>query len=71
MVKRMIQAYLARQTGLKLTLHAVLIVVESGDGGGETSWRNFSPSEIRDVFACTSTTSSRMVKWSVQADSPH
>ena len=31
----MLQAYSAHQTGLKPILHAVVILVESGGGGGE------------------------------------
>src|ERR1700685_2359054 len=37
--------------------------------GNEKSWRNFSPSEIGDVFACISTTIDSMDKRRAQADS--
>src|SRR5271168_890711 len=41
MDKWMLQAYLAHQTGLKPILHAVLIVVESGDRGGSKKLAEF------------------------------
>jgi hypothetical protein len=50
MVKRMVQEDSAHQIGLKPTLHAVLIVVESGDRRGGKSWRNFSSAEIWECF---------------------
>jgi hypothetical protein len=59
------------QIGLKPTLQAFLIVAESGDKGGEKSWRNFSSSEIGNVFACTTTTSDPIDKRKVQTDSAH
>src|SRR6202451_664281 len=71
MDKRRTQADSAHQIGLKPTLHAFLIVVESGDTGRRKSWRNFSPSEIGDVFACISTTIDSMDKRRTQADSAH
>ena len=39
--------------------------------GENKSWRNFSPSEIGNVFASTSTTNAPMDKQMVQADSVH
>jgi len=39
--------------------------------GDKKSWRNFSPSEIGDVFAYNSTTNSPIAKRRVQADSAH
>jgi hypothetical protein len=69
--KRRVQAYLAHQTGLKTTIHAVLIIVESGDTGGWKSWRNFSPLGIGDVFACITTTSDPINKRMAQAYSAH
>jgi hypothetical protein len=71
MDKRRAQADSAHQTGLKPTLHAFLIVVESGDTGGEKSWRNFCTSEIRNVFGCISTTIDPIDKRMAQADSAH
>ena len=62
----------AHQIGAETILQGVLIVVESGGTVGKTkAGRNFSPSEIGNVFACTSTTASPMDKWMPQADSAH
>jgi len=69
--KRRPQRDSAHQIGLKPTLHAFLIVVESGDTGGWKSWRNFSPSGIGDIFVCISTTIDPMDKRRAQADSAH
>jgi len=70
--KRRPQADSAHEIGPKTTLQGVLIVVESGGTVGKTkAGRNFSPSEIGNVFACTSTTASPMDKWMPQADSAH
>jgi hypothetical protein len=69
MDKQRTQADSAHQTGLKPTLHAFLIVVESGDGGGEKSWRNFLPSDFGDVLATLATTSRAMSKWMLRLDS--
>jgi len=71
MDKRRAQVDSAHQTGLKPTLHAFLIVVESGDTEGWKSCRNFSPSGIGDVLACISTTIDPMDKRRPQRDSAH
>jgi hypothetical protein len=71
MDKRKTQADSAHQIGLEPPLHAFLIAVETGDTGGEKSWRNFCTSEIRNVFACISTTFDPMDKRKTQADSAH
>jgi hypothetical protein len=47
------------------------MVVVSCYTGGEEMWSEFSPSEIGDIFACGSTSSSAMIKQMVQADSTH
>ena len=67
----MLQAHSAHQIGLKPTLHAFLFAVKVVIEGGEDGWRNFSPSEIGDVFAFISTTIDPMNKQRPQADSAH
>jgi hypothetical protein len=69
MDKRRTRADSAHQTGLKPTLHAFLIVVESGDSGGEKSWRNFLLSDFGDVLANLATTNKAMDKWRLRLDS--
>ena len=68
-----IQLDSAHQIGSETTLQSILIVVESGGTyrGKNKCCRNFSLPEIGPEFACTSTTSSPMDEWMLQAHSAH
>jgi hypothetical protein len=63
----MVQKDSAHQIDLKPTLHAVLIVVESGDRRVGI----FPPQKFGNVFGCSTTTRSSMGKRRPQKDSAH
>ena len=71
MGKRRPQQDSAHHMGPEIPIHRILMVVVSCCTGGEEVWAEFSPSEIGDVFTCSSTTSTAMVKWMAQVDSAH